>query len=170
MRAILERARSRFQDAVGIHESPERLAAAWALGIGLGLSPLLGLHTVIALLLAFSFRLNKVDVLLGTLIANPWTLTVYFPAAVWLGKRMTGVRVPRFVVPRPEEVLHAAMWRERAPWLRSLLLTWGVGASALAALAGLVTYLVLKRLIVLHRRLHLQRLRQGEGLAEDRKG
>ncbi len=170
MRAILERARSRFQDAVGIHESPERLASAWALGIGLGLSPLLGLHTVIALLLAFAFRLNKVDVLLGTLIANPWTLTLYFPAAVWLGKRMTGVRVPRFVIPHPEEVLHAAMWRDRAPWLRSLLLTWGVGASVLAALAGLVTYLVLKRLIVFHRRHHLQRLRQGDGLAEDQKG
>ncbi len=152
MRAILERARSRFQDAVGIHESPERLAAAWALGIGLGLSPMLGLHTVIALLLAFAFRLNKVDVLLGTLVANPWTLTVYFPAAVWVGKRMTGVRVPRFVIPRPEEVLHAAMWRERAPWLRSLLLTWGVGSSVLALLAALVTYLVLKRLIVFHRR------------------
>ncbi len=157
MRAILERARSRFQDAVGIHESPERLAAAWALGIGLGLSPVLGLHTVIALLLAFAFRLNKVDVLLGTLVANPWTLTVYFPAAVWLGKRLTGVHVPRFVVPRPEEVLHAAMWRERAPWLRSLLLTWGVGSSVLALLAGLITSLVVRRLISFHRRRHAAR-------------
>ena len=154
MRALLEHARARFRDAVGFHDSPERLAAAWALGIGLGLSPLLGLHTVIALLLAFAFRLNKVDVLLGTLIANPWTLPVYFPAAVWLGKRMTGVHVPRFVVPRPEEVLHAAMWRDRAPWLRSLLLTWGVGASVVGVLAGLVTYLVVKRVIVFHRVRH----------------
>lgn len=162
MKALLDRARSRFQDVVGIHESPERLAAAWALGIGLGLSPLLGLHAVIALLLAFVFRLNKVDVLLGTLIINPWTFTIYFPAAVLVGKRITGVHVPRFLIPRPEEVLHAAMWRERAPWLRSLLLTWGVGATVLALLGGVVTYFVLKRMIVFHRLRHAAKAAEGQ--------
>lgn len=161
MNALLERARSRFQEVVGVHEKPERLAAAWALGIALGLSPLIGLHTVIALLLAFAFRLNKIDVLLGTLVVNPWTVTVYFPTAVFVGKRITGVRVPRFMVPRLEEVLHAAMWREHVPWLRSLLLTWGVGAGVLSLLGGSVTYFTLKWLIVLHRRRHAERRSRG---------
>ncbi|HVN75173.1 MAG TPA: DUF2062 domain-containing protein [Thermoanaerobaculaceae bacterium] len=164
MKALLEKARSRFQEVVGVHEPPERLAAAWALGIALGLSPLLGLHTVIALLLALALRLNKVDVLLGTLIVNPWTLPVYFPAAVFVGRRITGVHVPRFLIPRPEEILHAAMWRDRAPWLRSFLIVWGVGASVLALLGGLTTYLVLKRLIVFHR------VRHAAKIAAERKG
>ncbi len=154
MRAVLEKARARFREVVGIREKPERIAAAWAVGLSVGLSPFLGVHTLVALLLAFAFRLNKVDVLLGTLVVNPWTFTFYFPAAVFVGRWMTGVRVPRFEIPRPEEVLHAAMWRERAPWLRSLLLTWGVGATVLALIAGAVTYFVLSRLIAVHRRRH----------------
>ena len=69
------------------------VAVAAPLMIGIGLSPLMGLHTVLALVLALLFRLNKVDVLLGTLIINPWTLTLFFPAAVYLGKRITGVHM-----------------------------------------------------------------------------
>ena len=166
MKALLERVRSRFQALVGVHERPEQLAAAWALGIALGLSPLIGLHAVIALLLAFAFRLNKVDVLLGTLVVNPWTITVYFPAAVLVGKGITGVHVPHFLIPNPEEVLHAAMWRERVPWLRSVLITWGVGATVLSLLGGAVTYFALKWFIILHRRRHAER--HGGGAEEPR--
>lgn len=151
MRAIFERLRSRFDRVVGVHEQPERLAAAWALGLTIGFSPLIGLHTVLALLLALIFRLNKVDVFLGTLVINPWTLPVYFPVAVYVGKRITGVRVPRFVLPRPEEVLHAAVWREHVPWLRSVLLAWGAGAMVLALIAGGVTFVVLRQMIRFHR-------------------
>ena len=152
MRAIFERLRSRFDRVVGVHEQPERLAAAWALGLTIGFSPLIGLHTVLALLLALIFRLNKMDVFLGTLVVNPWTLPVYFPVAVYVGKRITGVRVPRFVLPRPEEVLHAAVWREHVPWLRSVLLAWGAGAMVLALIAGGVTFVVLRQMIRFHRR------------------
>jgi hypothetical protein len=166
--ALLDRARSRFQAAVGVHERPERLAAAWALGIALGLSPLIGLHTVIALLLAFAFRLNKVDVLLGTLLVNPWTFPVYFPTAVLVGRRLTGVHVPRFLLPHPEEILHAAMWRERAPWLRSVLLTWGVGAGVLSLVGGAITYFTLKWFIVHHRRRHAEKLRRGAEVPRSR--
>ncbi len=152
MRAIFERLRTRFDRVVGVHEQPERLAAAWALGLTIGFSPLMGLHTVLALLLALIFRLNKVDVFLGTLVVNPWTLPVYFPVAVFVGKRITGVRVPRFVLPRPEEVLHAAVWREHVPWLRSVLLAWGAGAMVLALIAGGITFAVLRQMIRFHRR------------------
>ena len=152
MKAIFERLRTRFDQVVGVHERPERLAAAWALGLTIGFSPLMGLHTVLALLLALILRLNKVDVFLGTLVINPWTLPVYFPVAVFLGKRITGVRVPRFVLPRPEEVLHAAVWRQHAPWLRSVLLAWGAGATVLALIAGAITFVVLLQMIRLHRR------------------
>lgn len=152
MSGVFERLRARFDEVVGVHERPERLAAAWALGLAIGLSPLMGLHTVLALLLAFALKLNKVDVLLGTLVINPWTLTVYFPAAVFVGRRLTGVHVPRLVLPQPEEVLHAAVWRQHAPWLRSLLLAWGVGATVFAVLAGTVTFVVLRQVIAVHRR------------------
>ncbi len=154
MSSLQERLRTRFREVVGINEKPERLAAAWALGLAIGLSPFMGLHTVIALLLAFVLRLNKVDVLVGTLVINPWTFPVYFPIAALIGTKVTGVHVPNFAFPHPEEVLHAAMWRQHAPWLRSVLLAWGVGALVFALLAGGITYLLLCQLIRLHRARH----------------
>jgi len=156
VRQLLVRAKARFVEVVGVHDRPERLAAAWALGIGIGLSPLMGLHTVLALVLAIVFRLNKVDVVLGTLIINPWTLTVYFPAAVFVGKRITGVHVPHFVRFHPESVLDVAVWRDNAPWLRSMLLSWGVGAAIFSLVGGVVTYFLLRRIIRVHREHHLR--------------
>ena len=157
MREVLKRVRDRFAEVVGVHDRPERLAAAWALGIGIGLSPLFGLHTVLALVLAVVLRLNKVDVLLGTLIINPWTLPFYFPVAVIVGRRVTGVRILPFAPARPEAFLHLAIWRDNAPWVRSVLLPWGVGAAIFSVLIGAGTYLLLRRLVLVHRTRH-QRL------------
>ena len=162
MKELLDRVRARLGGAVGVNEPPARLAAAWALGIGLGLSPLIGLHTAIALLLAVAFRLNKVDVLLGTLIANPWTLTVYFPAAVFLGRWITGVRIPRMELPPPSRMLQLALWRSNAHWVRCILIAWGVGATVCALVAGVGTYFVLRRAIE-HHRLRLAAARERLG-------
>ena len=152
MKNLAGKFRKRLQDAVGTHEPPDRLAAAWGVGIAIGLSPLLGLHTVLALLLAFSFRLNKIDVLLGTLIMNPWTFPIYFPAASLLGRWITGIRVPRVVLPHVTQLLRPEVWREQAEWLRPLLTVWGVGAAVVALTGGLATFYVVRGLIVFHRR------------------
>jgi uncharacterized protein (DUF2062 family) len=151
-------AAQRIRRILGADDTPERLAVAWALGVAIGLSPLLGLHTAIALLLAYILRLNKVDVLLGTLIINPWTLTVYFPAAAFLGRWLTGVPLRRIEIPRLADVLDAAAWRERAQWLKPLLLAWGVGAGVIALLAGAATFFLLRRFIVRHRESRAHRL------------
>ena len=152
MRNLAQRIRTRLQAAVGTHEPPSRLAAAWGIGIAVGLSPFLGLHTVLALLLAFFLRLNKLDVLLGTLIMNPWTFPVYFPAAAFLGRWITGIRVPRVVLPHPTQLLRPDVWREQAEWLRPLLVVWGVGATIAAAVGGLATFYLVRAFIVIHRR------------------
>jgi len=157
VRQLLVRAKTRFVEVIGVHDRPEHLAAAWALGIGIGLSPLMGLHTALALVLAIVFRLNKLDVVLGTLIINPWTLPLYFPAAIFVGKWVTGVHVPQFVRFHPEAVLDVAVWRDNAPWLRSMLLAWGLGAAIFSLLVGVATYFLLRRVIRVHRAHHLRR-------------
>ena len=154
MTGLADRFRTRLRAAVGTHEPPSRLAAAWGIGIAVGLSPFLGLHTVLALLLAFSFRLNKLDVLLGTLVMNPWTFPVYFPAAALLGRWITGIRVPRVVLPHVTQLLHPEVWREQAEWMRPLLVVWGVGATIVAVAGGLATFYVVRAFILVHRRRH----------------
>jgi uncharacterized protein len=61
----------RWLDALlHIQDTPERTAAAFAVGVFFGFSPFLGLHTVLGVVFAFLFNLNRVAVLLG--VSRPW--------------------------------------------------------------------------------------------------
>lgn len=151
MRHCGEHFRRRLTAVVGANEPASRLAAAWALGLAIAFSPFLGLQTVLALLVSVVFRLNKVDTLLATLVINPWTLAVYFPAATILGQALTGIPVPRLEVD-PAALLSLETLRSQATWLRPLLLCWLVGAGVVAALVGIGSYLVIRRAIAAHRR------------------
>jgi hypothetical protein len=87
-------------DLLGREEPPERVAAAIALGIGVGFSPFIGIHFLIAIGLAFLLRLNRFDALLGQFAGNPWTLPPVFAAGYALGRkllRFDRARVPRFL-------------------------------------------------------------------------
>ncbi|HNX51483.1 MAG TPA: DUF2062 domain-containing protein [Thermoanaerobaculaceae bacterium] len=154
MKAIYERIRARLRNTFGAKEPPSRVAAALALGITISFSPFQGLHTVIALLLAFVLRLNKPDVLLGTVIVNPWTLPVYFPAACWLGSRLTGIPVPHFALPSPGELLHRLASPTLEPWVRDVLVIWGVGASLCTLAVGPTSFWLLRHFIERHRAKH----------------
>ena len=58
---------------------------------------MLGLHTVLGLVLAFAFNLNRVAVLLGIYSNLPWILPAYYTLATMLGAAILRVEVP----PRP---------------------------------------------------------------------
>lgn len=53
------------------HGSGPRLGLAVGVGVVVGCSPFLGLHTLIALALATLFRLNRLAVILGTQVSVP---------------------------------------------------------------------------------------------------
>jgi uncharacterized protein (DUF2062 family) len=149
--------RERVRKAVGADEPAERVAAAWALGVAIAFSPLLGLHTLIALLFGFAFRLNKPDIVAGTFVINPWTLPFYFPAAVFLGRHVTGVRIPHADLPSVGDMLSLAWDQSDKDWVKAMLTAWSASSAILAVLIGLVTFLVLRRLIEAHRRHHPHR-------------
>jgi len=74
------------------HDTPSRTAAAFALGVFLGFSPLLGLHTLLGLVLAFLLNLNRVAVLLGIYSNLPWILPAYYTLTTMAGAAI--LRVP----------------------------------------------------------------------------
>lgn len=154
MNRFLGVVRDRLRSAVGAQEPPGRLAAAWALGVGIALSPFLGLHTLIALLLGLVLRLNKPDILAGTFVINPWTLPLYFPAAVFLGRRVTGVTIPSAELPSTDEMLSLAVDKAELDWVKAILVAWGAGSALLAIPLAVATYFVLRRAIVTYRRYH----------------
>src|SRR5216117_342988 len=76
-----------------IADTPERTAAAFALGVFFGFSPLLGLHTILGLVFAFALNLNRVAVLLGIYSNLPWILPAYYTLATMLGAAILRVDV-----------------------------------------------------------------------------
>jgi hypothetical protein len=154
VKAVYRRLETRLRNTFGAKEPPSRVAAALALGIAISFSPFQGLHTLIALLLAFLLRLNKPDVLLGTLVINPWTLTLYFPSACWLGSRLTGIPMPRFALPSPGELLQRLTSPSLEGWVWDVLLIWGVGSTLCTLAVGPATFWFLRRFITRHRARH----------------
>src|SRR3954451_17900703 len=80
------------------HDTPQRTAAAYALGVFFGFSPLLGLHTILGLVFAFALNLNRVAVLLGIYSNLPWILPAYYTLATMVDASILRVQVqPRLL-------------------------------------------------------------------------
>src|SRR5437762_10984991 len=77
-----------------IDDTPERTAAAFALGVFFGFSPMLGFHTILGILFAFLLNLNRVAVLLGVYSNLPWIIAPYYAFVTLAGARLTGHRPP----------------------------------------------------------------------------
>lgn len=150
MRQFLRTVNVRLRQVLGSSESPARLAAAWALGVGIGFSPLVGLHTGLALLLAFVFRLNRVDVVLGTLVINPWTMVIYIPTAVVLGSWITGTPLSFGEV--SGSLGSIPFWKMATGRAGSLAVSWLVGGFTCSLLAGAVTFAGVFRVVRWRRR------------------
>jgi len=144
-----------------VHDTPERTAAAFAMGVVLGFSPFLGLHTAIGLVLAFAFNLNRVAVLIGVYLHLPWIMGPYYAGATALGALLTGTRMPADFLPRLE-----AVWRLDGWWvrfealgglLRPLLPAYLIGSSILALILGAIAYWASLALIRARRRAHPHR-------------
>jgi uncharacterized protein (DUF2062 family) len=85
----------RWLDALlHVDDTPERTAAAFALGVFFGFSPFLGFHTVLAIIIAFVLNLNRVAVLLGVYSNLPWIIAPYYAFATMTGALITGHRIP----------------------------------------------------------------------------
>jgi uncharacterized protein (DUF2062 family) len=141
-------------DLLGREESPERVAAAIAVGIGVGFSPFIGFHIWIALGLAFLFRLNKIDAALGQFVGNPWTLPAVYALGYRLGRRL--LNYDRRSVPGLawDRLLHSDFWNAfKGPAFAPRLLSFLVGTMVIATFIAVATYgLSLAILRLYHRR------------------
>ncbi len=129
-----------FGTLLELKERPEHVALSFAVGVFLGFSPLLGLHTILGLVLAFWLRLNKVAVLLGVYANLPWIIVPYYAFSTWLGVQLIGTAG---ALPPPAvgfaQLLTAEFWI----WLTAqwrLLLPAFVGSGLLSVLLGATAY------------------------------
>jgi uncharacterized protein len=136
----------RWMDALlHIQDTPERTAAAFALGVFFGFSPLLGLHTVLGIGFAFLFNLNRVAVLLGVYSNLPWIIAPYYAFATMAGAMITHTRVPegfrtQLVALFELSALDGEFWDRLITLLKPLLWPYAVGSTVGAAALALIAY------------------------------
>jgi len=139
--------KARFLEMLGRNDPPELVAASFAVGVTISFTPLIGIHWLVALLLAFVLKLNKVDVLLGTLVVNPLTIGPVSAMALPLGRLL--LRAEREAASHLpwKEFFSPSFWAAAGPRMRTVGLQWGVGMFVLSFVAGALTYVVLVNVI-----------------------
>lgn len=136
------------------HDTPKRTAVAYAVGVFFGFSPFLGLHTILGLVVAFAFNLNRVAVLLGVYSNLPWILPAYYTLATMAGAAILDVDVPPRLLNAFRDALRDASWgefRSFAKTLTPLLWSYALGSVLGAIVLALAAYRVSLTMIVAHR-------------------
>lgn len=141
------------------HDTPERTARAFALGVFFGFSPFLGLHTVLGLLFAFALRLNRVAVLIGVYSNLPWVIAPYYTLATVAGATLMRADIPPGLLGQLRETLNGVAWgdlRLLANMLAPLAWSFVLGSTLGALGLSLLAYRVSLAMIVARRRHHEQ--------------
>ena len=151
------RVRRWLEQLLHTHDTPERTAAAYAAGVFFGFSPFLGLHTILGVVFAFAFNLNRVAVLIGVYSNVPWILPAYYTLATALGAALLQYDVP----PGFWKDLREALTYTSTSWselrrvgrvLAPLLWAYALGSTIGAAILAAVAYRASLGMIVAHRR------------------
>ncbi len=134
-------------------DTPPRAALAFALGVFIAWSPAFGFHVLIALGLAMILRLNRVAILAGTFINNPWTFVPIYSVSAWVGGHLTGNDA---AIPRLEGDLSWSqigdLFAQCRPWIGPLV----VGTLVMGILCALLGYVGFLYLIRSYRALRRQ--------------
>lgn len=136
------RARRWLDQLLHTHDTPQRTALAFAVGVFFGFSPFLGLHTILGLIVAFAFGLNRVAVLLGVYSNLPWILPAYYTLATGLGALLLRTDIPPDLLETLRDSFDSRSWAELRALVGTMMpLVWAfalgsmIGAIGLAAIA-----------------------------------
>jgi uncharacterized protein (DUF2062 family) len=157
------RIRSWLEQLLHTHDTPRRTAAAYSLGVFLAFSPMLGLHTVLGVALAFAFRLNRVAVILGVYTNLPWLVPAYYTIATIAGAAVLGVDVQPRALEEAVRAISAASWGEFGGLARRLApIMWAyvLGSTVGSVLLAAVAYRVSLAMILTHRKVAAQRAKE----------
>ena len=122
--------------------TPHSIAAGFACGTAISFTPFIGLHLIGGVLLSFIVRGNYIACAVGTLLGNPATFFFIWPATYQLGHWILGSRA---IMPRSSEAWTLAWLLEN---YERLVWPMTVGGVPLGILAGLLTYFLVVRAVM----------------------
>ncbi len=130
--------KERLREILAVKEPPRKVASAFAVGIFIGMSPLLGLHTLLGIYLAWQLKLNKLVTLVGVYITNPWTIVPIYSFGTWVGMKILGVE--RFIPPMDWSHMTLKLLLQEFEYL---LLPFVVGSTIIGTAAAAIGYFLI---------------------------
>ncbi len=115
--------------------SPESIAGGLAIGVFVGLLPIVPFHSVTALGLALLFRKSKASALIGTLVSNPLDMVPHYMLLYYLGRKILPGHNPVF---DPRHLDFKAIVTDGGDLLAVLM----AGGLVLAPLCALAAYYI----------------------------
>ena len=154
--------RATLRRLLALDDPPERTALAFAVGVFIAFSPFLGLHTILATLLAFLFRFNKIAIYTGTFVNNPFLTLVpiivaYYAVGAFLLGRPVGLPREGLDLLQDPHLLTGAYWRELFRHAWDIVLPFSVGGMVLSVVCSLAAYPVTLKLLRANRNRKLSR-------------
>ncbi len=148
------------EELLHIHDSPQRTAAAFAIGVFWGFSPFFGIHTILGLVCAFVFRLNRVAVVVGVYVNLPWFIAPYYTLATLAGATVLGVGLPADFASRLDQLVAGPMfnlpfWTGLFDLMRPLFWPYHLGSLAGAVVMAGLAYALALPAIIAGRKHHL---------------
>jgi uncharacterized protein (DUF2062 family) len=83
-----------INNAKTLQGDPHYIAMGMAIGVFVGITPTIPLHTVIAVALAFVLRGSKPAAIIGVWFANPITIPLFYWASYEIGMFLLGESIP----------------------------------------------------------------------------
>ncbi|MBI2204633.1 MAG: DUF2062 domain-containing protein [Candidatus Rokubacteria bacterium] len=149
MKVARLRLRDRLHALLQLDDPPWRTALALALGVFIGCTPFWFFQTVMALVLATVFRLNRVTTVTGAWLNLPWVAPFVYGAALKIGTLI----VPGHDAAAAETVRlllggHDAFdWEEALGLLRETSIALLAGTTIVGVIAAAITYVVALRVL-----------------------
>lgn len=133
--------KQQFRKMLSLDAHPGHIAVGFAVGVFISFTPFFGLHTPMAIAIAFLFRLNKITCITGAWVNTPLTVVPALAASYKLGELILGNEPLQFRVTSLE-------WDSLKEYASALLL----GSSVIGFFAALAGYAACYWLVIAFRR------------------
>ena len=122
-----------------VDDSPHRIALAFGIGVWIAFFPIWGIHTLMALGIAFLFRLSRAAMVIGAYVNNPWTVVPFYAGGTVLGCWLLGI---------PVEGSFQLEWNALRPYLWPFV----IGNTVVGVVGGIAGYALLRFILERRRR------------------
>ncbi len=140
--------------------SPEYVARGWAIGMFCGCLIPFGVQLLISVPAAFILKGSKIGASIGTFVTNHFTIFFIYPFQFYVGAKLMGYQLTYAEITKAlKGVLHEGSLQSMTGLASEILVSFFVGGAILTAIMTPLTYYVVKKMVIGHRK-RVQRKKQ----------